>query len=378
MHHPPAPAAHPADRDPDALAWDFRHLSVRAEVEGSPLHAVLARTVAASPSLLRLAATAPAGQWAPQMLLAAVHLLLRGPYRDDPLARVHDGRTRPADRLGDAAGHFARFCGEHGEEITATMTGRRAQTNDPLRAAALLPALAEIAARTTGRLHLIDVGSGAGLHLLWPHYHYRYRREGLVLGEHLPSGAADGPLLVCDLRGELPPLEVDLDRFAAPIGIDRDPVDLTDPDTLAWTQALSWPEHGRQRELLEQVVPLARRHRCLPDRADAVAVLPDLIADVPEDGVPVLLMSWSLLQVYGDPRDTSPGSYAAARTRFAEVLRHAGRRVLVIGIDHVHEPDVRIHVHHGGLVRGRKAALTSLRTSPLRWVPGREGQSPWN
>ncbi len=73
------------DSDLHALANRFHHFADHRAGTYAPLYAHLARGIATSPRLLRLAATSREGQSQPDLLLAAVHnLLMQAPQ--DPLA----------------------------------------------------------------------------------------------------------------------------------------------------------------------------------------------------------------------------------------------------------------------------------------------------
>ena len=67
---------------------------------------------------------------------------------------------------------FAEFCETHAAAIAAIIEARVVSTNEVRRCALLLPAFARAAARLGEPLHLVEVGTSAGLKLLWDHYAY--------------------------------------------------------------------------------------------------------------------------------------------------------------------------------------------------------------
>ena len=84
----------------------------------------------------------------------------------------------------------------HSDRLITECAARSLQTNEPLRCAALLPALAGI----DGPIALLEVGASAGLCLYPDRYSYRYRG---VAGEivHDPRGGASSVVLESELRG---------------------------------------------------------------------------------------------------------------------------------------------------------------------------------
>ena len=84
-----------AENTPDAttLAARFARFAERECRGVSPLYRALARAVATDAELLALAAGVGSGQPPPNMLFAAVRLLLLGVAADDPLAGFYADLT---------------------------------------------------------------------------------------------------------------------------------------------------------------------------------------------------------------------------------------------------------------------------------------------
>src|SRR5712691_7764614 len=89
-------------------------------------------------------------------------------------------------------------------------------------------------------------------------------------------------------------------EVVARIGIDLDPVDLTDADDARWLRACLWPEQPEQPEQPERVarleaeLALAATAPPLLLQGDAVEMLPDAFAGVPADALPVVTTTWAL------------------------------------------------------------------------------------
>ena len=243
----------------ETLAYRFRRF---AELEcrgSSPLYERLSTCVAGDAELLRLAAHCAEGQPAPNLFFGAAHLvLLENPGH--PLSAYYASVVEsPKEREG-AYPHFRALCLEHRERIVETVSTRRVQTNEVGRCAVLLPAFAIVAERSASReAAFVEVGASAGLNLLWNRFRYEYG-GGACWGD--PSSPVR---LACEPRGAtLPPIPDALPSVVLRVGIDLDPVDLGDAESVRWLRALIWPEHRRRVAALAGALQLAAsdRPRC--------------------------------------------------------------------------------------------------------------------
>jgi hypothetical protein len=80
----------------------------------------------------------------------------------------------------------------------------------------------------------------------------------------------------------------------ARIGVDLEPVDVTDPDDARWLRACLPPDRPERIARLAAEMALAATAPPLLLRGDAVEVLPDAFARVPADALPVVITTWSL------------------------------------------------------------------------------------
>lgn len=197
----------------------------------------------------------------------------------------------------------------HEDRVVAEACRRTMQTNEPLRCAALLPALALLAG---GRpLALAEVGAAAGLCLCPDRYAYRYD-DRPVLGS--------SPLVLeCVTNGRVP-LPARVPSVAGRAGADLHPLRLDRPRDVRWLRALVPPGAGERLARLDAAVRIvaARQPRVLV--GDAVAVLPRLLAHAAADGaVPVVVASGTL--VYLDARE---------RERLCEDVRELGAHLVTL------------------------------------------------
>jgi hypothetical protein len=198
------------------------------------------------------------------------------------------GQPQPPLSSGFAR-EYRAFCLDHRDSLLELVARHRYQMNEVGRCADLLPALPSAAAPDR-KLALVDIGTGAGLALQLDRYRYLYRATD---GREITAGdPRSNVLLETEARGR-PPIPPDgaLPPIAERLGIDIEPLDLTDAEVRAWLAACIPQEIGavtRFHEALE--VALSNPVRSV--RGDATAVLPDVLAAIPEDLLVCLVDSY--------------------------------------------------------------------------------------
>lgn len=326
----------------------------------APLNAALARIVADDPDLLRLLGHAPPTQRLPVLLFAAIHdLLLRDPGGAQ-LAEwypnlVADPRSPDDPAL---AAVLRSFVADRRGEIVALVAGRRVQTNEVGRCALLLPAVGLVAAEV-GPVALLDVGASAGLNLLLDHYSYRYD-DGPTIGGPSPVE------LVCSTRGA-GPVPTILPEIAARLGVDRDPVDVTDPDDARWLEACCWPDQADRFARLREAIAIAADHPptvVTGDGAGDVERLVDDLVDHPGDRVgrirpagsvhPIVTTTWVLNYLDAD-----------GRVAFVSALDRVGARRDLSWVL-AEAPALTPELPHGGPIDEQRTVLALV-----RWRGGR-------
>lgn len=246
----------------------------------SPLYRAVASTVADEPAVLDLVLEAPPDAHMPLVLLAAVHYLLLGGL-EHPLAGVYAGTS-----TGDPGTLFCDLCLSHGRELLEVMEGRRVQTNEVGRCALVGPALTKVSEDLGAPLHLVDVGTSAGIVLCCDRFLLDYG----PLGTTGPAGSA--VRISCEVREGSPPVAAVLGPFASRSGIDRRPPDLADPDDVCWLLACVWPDSGRL-ERARLAIDEARRDPPAIHTGEALELLPDVLDDLDDTGVACVLTTWS-------------------------------------------------------------------------------------
>jgi hypothetical protein len=260
--------------------------------------------------LLGLAATIPPDRLPPLLFQAAATFLilelepdrLRGWF---PRA----GESQPP--LGsDFAPLYRDFCLSHRARLLELCGRHRYQMNEVGRCADLIPALAAAAADDR-ELVLVDIGTGAGLALHLDRYRYVYRGADRVL--HTVGDPQSTVLIETEVRGgRIPPVAPSLPRVGERIGIDIEPLDVSDPAVRAWLGACIPQEIGAVNRF-HQAVEVVSANPSRMVRGDACAVLPEVLSNVGGDALVCLIDSY--VHVFFGAEELA---------RFGEILERAG------------------------------------------------------
>jgi hypothetical protein len=337
------------------LKGRFEQFAVYEGELSSPLYARLARSIAADPELLALAAEARSTP-VPNLLLGAVHyLLLKGATH--PLAAFYPSLTDRPRTDADPYPVFQAFCREHQDAIRDLLRTRRVQTNEVRRCACLLPAFAYVARLAPDRpLALLEIGPSAGLNLLWDRYGYDYGTGGQY-------GDPQSPVqLRCTLRGaRRPPLPITLPPVAWRAGLDLNPVDVRDPDAVLWLRALIWPEHHERAALLAAALPLVQQDPPPLIAGDALDLLPAILPTVPAEATLCIFHSFTLNQF---PH--------AARERFLAILAEHSRRrdiyrVFIEGLPGLNYPQMGCTTFAHGVAAEQALGICNAHGEWLEW-----------
>ncbi|MEM9514032.1 MAG: DUF2332 domain-containing protein [Actinomycetota bacterium] len=283
----------------------------------APLYAAMSTYLANNPELTDPLLAAPDTQRQPVLLLAAIHHLLIE-ESSEPLAAWYPNlrtNARPPDdpALGLT---LASFITRRASDITELTAQRTTQTNEIGRCAFLLPALSIVAADptvTTPLVHL-DVGASGGLNLLLDRLAYRYAptANGDPQSiDHTALGPDSTVELHCEVAGAMP-VPSGLPHIAARCGIDRTPIDVTDPTEARWLEACVWPDQGDRFERLVAAIDIARYHPPELLAGDAVGSTVPALERMTTRGHPVVTNTWVLN--YFDP--AARQAYAAELDRF--------------------------------------------------------------
>src|SRR5262245_60091661 len=297
------------------LAQVYRHFGEVDAAGTSPLYERVAVALSESGETLRAIEAAPARKRRPEVILAALHdLALAG--RAPALAAAYAAADGDA-----AAGAAIDTVVRRTDAIVAIAVRRKTRPNETGRCAVLYPAIAEAARRAgANAVGLIDVGCSAGLNL-------NVDRVGITYSNGQSLGDPSSPVqLPASIVGDRPIPVRAIPGVVARVGVDLDPVDVTDADDARWLRACLWPDQPERAARLEAEMALAATAPPLLLHGDAVEVMPDAFARVPADALPVVTTTWALSRF-------PPGS----RLRFLHRLDEAaaGRAVAWVSVEGV-------------------------------------------
>jgi hypothetical protein len=267
------------------LAQAYRRFAEADHADASPLYKRIALALSESDEALRAIEAAPARKRNPTVILAALRdLALAG--RAPALAAAY------AAADGDAAAGAAIDTLLRMTDAVADIAVRRPVRADQTgRYAVLYPAIAEAARRAGATaVGLIDIGCSAGLNL-------NVDRVGITYSNGPSLGDPSSPVQLSSRIAQDRPVPTRaMPEVVARIGLDLDPIDVTDADDARWLRACLPPDQPERLARLNAEMALAATAPPLLLRGDAAELLPDAIARVPADALPVVTTTWALSQ----------------------------------------------------------------------------------
>ena len=136
--------------------------------------------------------------------------------------------------------------------------------------------------------------------------------------------------------------------------MDLNPIDVHDPEQVAWLETLVWPGEGRRLELLRAAVEVARADPPCIVRGDLLTDLPTLAAQAPKDATLVVFHT-AVLNYVPEPTE---------RSAFADTVLSLGAR-WVANEGQAVLPDATIELPEAWPA-GR--FLLSLDRKPIAWT----------
>jgi hypothetical protein len=216
----------------------------------------------------------------PLRVMGAVHrLVLAG---DAPALAAHYPSTGGRFEPESAWRALLDVVRTHAPAIRARL-GSNVQTNEVRRCTALLGGFLRVARETGLPLRVREIGSSAGLNLLFDRWRYE-------LGPHRWGDPGAPLVLRAEWEGAAPELDAPL-RVASRAGCDVDPVDATDAEDRLRLESFVWPDQPERRARLRAALAAAQVEPPRVERARAGEWVPRELAARPVGEATVLVQS---------------------------------------------------------------------------------------
>lgn len=340
------------------LSLLFKNFALKECNHSSPLYKHLSLKVAEDTELLANASHARRGQPVPNPLFGAVHyLLLKG--KNHPLRSFYPSLVDIPKKAEDAFPDFRDFCLSFKEEIVPILQEKIVQTNEIGRCAYLYPSFCLIYSRVKKPLSIIEIGTSAGLQLLWDHYRYSYGK-GKVYGYPSANIQIDS-----EIQGSRQPfLLPESPPVAFRLGVDLHINDLSDQENFLWMRSLIWPEHKKRVKLFEKAAQQRKKHPLQLIEGDAVEILPRLSDKIPENTGICIFHTHVANQI--------PDK---AKLKLMNHIELLGKNNDVFHLyNNMHDRD---HLHLDSYIHGKKSHEVLARTDGHgRWFEWRPMQNP--
>lgn len=260
------------------IAVRFENFAVYECKDSSQLYEFLSLKIAENEEILTLCLEARQGQPIPNLLFGAVHyLLFKG--KSHPLQAYYPSLTNSAKEITDETfSCFKDFCQLYKNEIIPLLKDKLVQTNEVRRCAYLYPTFSLIYEKTKQPLALIEIGTSAGLQLLWDEYSYTYGMDKTYGNKN------SSVRITSEIKGSnLPKLPSESPPVASKVGLDLHVVNLRDAEDYLWLKALMWPEHAERLTLFEAATKCYQESPVELIEGDGIALLKAVIKTIPRD-----------------------------------------------------------------------------------------------
>ncbi|WP_420488330.1 DUF2332 domain-containing protein [Gottfriedia acidiceleris] len=250
--------------------------------KSSRLYEYLSLEIAEDEEIHELCTFVQDGQPIPNLLLGSIHYLLMN-GKNHPLKEFYPSLVKTPKKLEDSYPYFQDFCKKFRNEIIQLLQTKIVQTNEVRRCAYLYPCFSYIYQKVNKPISLIEIGTSAGLQLLFDQYKYSYSSSETIYGNIKSNVLIDSKVIVkgptiLPLLDEVPPV---VDRY----GIDLHVNDLSNEEDFLWLKALIWPEHFERRELFEKAAICMKENEINLIEADAIKILPEVVNELSNDSI---------------------------------------------------------------------------------------------
>jgi hypothetical protein len=331
----------------------FRTFAEAECKNSSPLYHALSLAIAEDDAILDIAAHSSPNQPVPNLFFAAVQYLLSSDS-DHPLAAFYATYRNPPENPSKAYPAFRDFVLNHRQDILTLLATRLVQTNEVRRCAYLLPAFLFATSHFEVKpLALVEIGTSAGLNLLWDQYRYSY-------GDSNVYGDLSSPVHVTSsFRGDIPTvLSAPLPTISHRIGLDLNIVDTSIPDQADWLRALVWPEHHERRSLMNAALDRRKAIRLDLRAGNGFSMFKNIADEISDE---------SLLCVYHT--HVANQISEQARESFLKTIAELGARRDLVHVFNNIKPNLHLTAYRQGQSIDLPLANTDGHARWVEWLP---------
>lgn len=271
----------------DDISENLIRFANRECKENAPLYYQLCIQIAKDNALLKIAANVRFGQPIPNLFLSAVHyLLILNPKEE--LAQYYPTISKKScDEIPFEL--FKSFVIQNELEITKIIQTKIVQTNVINRCSYLMPVFSNIMLNEKRPMTIIDIGTSAGLTMNWDLYDYNY--EGYEYEEE------SSIIIYTDvIDSEIPAFPYFYSNKITKIGIDQNPIDLTDENEKQWLKALVWADHIERFQTMETAIDITIKEENTMIKASTVSEFEAIITKTPLNQTLIIYSTFTFYQ----------------------------------------------------------------------------------
>lgn len=263
----------------EILSKTFLTFAERECKGSSLLYEYLSKKIAYDEEILEICSNSRVGQPVPNLLFGAVHyLLLSG--KEHPLKEFYPTIVSNPKLYSESYENFKDFTHNYQNEIESILKTKLVQTNEVRRCAYLYPAFCTIYEIARKPLALVEIGTSAGLQLLWDKYSYSYGQTKIYGNKQskLNISAEIKGVNVPILHSEPPPV-------STRVGLDLNIVDLKNKEERLWLKSLIWPEHKERLYMFEEAASYINDDSLRLVDGDGISLLLEHVGNITEESV---------------------------------------------------------------------------------------------
>jgi hypothetical protein len=201
-------------------------------------------------------------------------------------------------------------------------------------------------------LALVEIGTSAGLNLIWDRYRYSYG------GGHFYGDPSSPVLINSSFCGPASPIfPAHMPEISQRIGLDLHVVDASIQDQADWLRALIWPEHHERREPMEAALKQRNGVNLDLREGDGFSMVENIADEVPLDSLLCIYHTHVANQISED-----------SRSRFLSSIDRIGSRRDIVHVYNNIRPNLHLTAYRNGAKIDMPLAHTDGHARWIEWL----------